>query len=435
MTPRRVVPGVLLLAVLAVHPAAQAVSRLDRLEQWLMAIERHEPGTSDPSALAVESWNADDLRWLWVDLHSVFVVMRDPDARLFFMPTPGRSKPTQFVYSGSEIRRLIALAIREAPGGRRNDVERQNRERASENRVLKRGAILHADIAMAAETQALPAGRRADLSGPLTIRFKDGQQTGIDDSSRHWQTARTLLDAVLPGPSRDEMIRLWYRATTAWMHGRSQLHPAHLERALQLFPADADLLFFNGCQRETMATPELQRVSRTLPREMNGTVDSERSELRQAETFFRRALAVTPDFAEARIRLGRVLGLQGRHAEAADQLRLADTPGDQLLAYYRAMFLAAELEALGQPADARTWYERAAVLYPRSQSTLLALSQLAQREGDRPGATRALELAFQLPADDEDRDDPWWTYHMAQGRDVEARFAALLRVVPPAELR
>jgi tetratricopeptide (TPR) repeat protein len=376
----------------------------------------------------------DDLRWLWIDLHSVFTLMREPDARLFFMPAPGRSKPAQFVYSGSEMRRLIALASREAPGGRRNDVERQSRERASENRLLKRGAMLHTDVAMV-QTESLPTDRQPDLSGPLTIRFKDGRQIGIDDRSRHWETARTLLDAVVPDPSRDEMIRLWYRATIAQMHRRSQLHRAHLERALQLFPADADLLFFNGCQHERLATPEFQRVSRTFPREMQWTVGSERSELRQAETFFRRALAVTPAFAEARIRLGRVLGLQGRHAEAAEQLRLADTPADQLLAYYRAMFLGAEVEALGQLADGRTWYERAAALYPRSQSTLLALSQLAQREGDRPRATRALDLAFQLPADDEDRDDPWWTYHMAQGRDAEARFIALFRVIPPAEAR
>jgi tetratricopeptide (TPR) repeat protein len=426
----------LLLAVLVAGPSSQTVSRMERLEQWLTAIERHEPGTSDPPALLVRSWNADDLRWLWIDLNTVIKLMRDPDVRLFFMSTPGRSKPTQYVYSGSELRRLLGLALREAPPrAGEGKVERQDRVRASENRLLKHGAVLHADISMFAQAQSPATDRRPDPFEAVTIKFKDGRRIGIDDAARHWQTARTLLDAVVPDPSRDEMVLLWYRATTAQMQIDLQLHPRHLERALQLFPADADLLFFNGCHHEALATTELQSVLRTLPREMNVTIGSERSELRQAETFFRRALAITPNFAEARIRLGRVMGLQGRHAEAADQMRLVAAPTDPLLAYYRALFLGAEVEALGQPAEARAWYERATALYPSAQSPLLALSQLAQREADRPGATRALEQAFQLPADDEDRLDPWWTYHMAQGRDAGARQSALYRVVPSAEAR
>jgi hypothetical protein len=424
-----------LLAVLAARPSSQAVSRVDRLEQWLTAIERHEPGSSDSPALTVGPWNADDLRWLWVDLTSVIRLMHDPRARGFLMPTQGQRVPAQFVYSESDLRRLRALAVREAPPRGETGGQRQDLVRASVNRLVKRGAVLHANIAMSTQAHTPPADWRPDLSGALSITFKDGDQTGIDNTARHWQTAGTLLNGVLPDPSRDEMVRLWYRATMALMHGRGELHPAHLERALQLFPADADLLFFNGCQHETLATPELQGVSRTFPREMNWTVGSERAELRQAETFFRRALAIAPDFAEARVRLGRVLGLLGRHAEAADQLRLVATPTDPLLAYYRAMFVGAEVEALGQPAEARTWYERAAALYPNAQSPLVALSQLAQRQADRPGATRALDQLFQLPADDDDRDDPWWAYHMAQGRDADARLAALYRVVPPAEAR
>ena len=179
------------------------------------------------------------------------------------------------------------------------------------------------------------------------------------------------------------------------MQSTLQIHPSHLARALQLFPADADLLFFNGCHHETLATPELQRMSRTLPRELNGTIGSERSELRQAETFFRRALATTPNFAEARIRLGRVLGLQGRHAEAVDQLRAAP-PTDPLLAYYAAMFLGAEVEALGRSAEARGWYERAAALYPSAQSPFWRSASSRSAEADRPAATRALDQAFQI---------------------------------------
>ena len=156
--------------------------------------------------------------------------------------------------------------------------------------------------------------------------------------------------------------------------------------------------------------------------------------MQQAERFFRRAIERGLHFDEARIRLGRVLGLQGRHADAVDQLRAA-APADPLLSYYAAMFLGAEVEALARPAEARGWYERAAALYPRAQSPRLAISQLAQREADRPGAIRALEQAFQASAAGEDGDDPWWTYHTAQGRDANSRLAALYRLVPPERPR
>ena len=67
------------------------------------------------------------------------------------MSSPGRSRPAQYVYSGSELRRLIALALKEIPARNETDVQRQARVRASENRLLKRGALLHGDIAMFAE--------------------------------------------------------------------------------------------------------------------------------------------------------------------------------------------------------------------------------------------------------------------------------------------
>ena len=421
---------------LAARPSAQPVRRIDRLDEWLTGIDRHQPGTFDGPAQTIRRWNADALRWLWIDLNSVITLMRNPGARLFFMPTPGRNRPTQYVYSGSDLRRLIALASREAPQRieSRNDVEHQSRVRTSVNRLLKRGAMLHADIALFAELESPPADGPVP-SGAIRIQFSDGRRIGADDVPVHWQTGRTLLGSVSEAASRDEMVRLWYQATIAQMQGALQINPGHISQALQLFPSDADLLFFNACHHEVMATAEMQAVARTLPREMNLTIESERSELREAETYFRRALEQAPDSAEARLRLGHVLGRQGRHAEAAEQLRLVAPPAEPLLAYYHAMFLAAEMDALGRPSEARDSYERAAALYPRAQSPLLALSQIAQRAGDLPGAARALEQAFRLPSDDLNVGDPWWTYHVAQGRDAGARLRALYDAVPPAEAR
>ena len=165
---------------------------------------------------------------------------------------------------------MLALAIKEIPPRIETDVQRRDRVRASENRLLKRGAVLHGDIAMLGEAHPAPTDRRPDPSGAISFQFKDGRRIGTDDIPSHWQTARTLLDA-LSVPSRDEMVIRWYQATTARLQLTLQINPTHIGRALELFPADADLLFFSGCYHEVLATTELQGLFRTLPREVNVT--------------------------------------------------------------------------------------------------------------------------------------------------------------------
>jgi tetratricopeptide (TPR) repeat protein len=146
-------------------------------------------------------------------------------------------------------------------------------------------------------------------------------------------------------------------------------------------------------------------------------VGSEQDELREAEGLFRRTLAAGPTYHEARIRLGRVLGRQGRHEEAARELRAAVAAVDvnPLLLYYASMFLGVEAEALGRSAEAKGAYERAAKLYPDAQSPGLALSALALRRGDREAALRLIEPVLNREKTDEGR-DPWWTYERSQTR-------------------
>jgi hypothetical protein len=78
-------------------------------------------------------------------------------------------------------------------------------------------------------------------------------------------------------------------------------------------------------------------------------VDSAPLELRRAESFFRGALSQDPAHAEARLRLGRALGLLDRHADAASALRAAsESLADSQQRYYGDLFLGAEEEALGR---------------------------------------------------------------------------------------
>jgi tetratricopeptide (TPR) repeat protein len=142
-----------------------------------------------------------------------------------------------------------------------------------------------------------------------------------------------------------------------------------------------------------------------------------------AQGFLKKAVAADPNAAEARLHFGRVLGLLGRHQEAAAELSQAlDAIDDPANEYYASLFLGREEEALGRYDAARRAYERAASLYPGAQSPHLALSQLAWHGADRGGALKALREA--LAATD---DDPWWTYAVVHARQADALLEELRR--------
>jgi len=202
----------------------------------------------------------------------------------------------------------------------------------------------------------------------------------------------------------------------------------HLERARQLFPNDRDILFLCATQHAIYATPRIQNVAKTvvLPSGYFMQMSGDREELRQSQALLRRALTVDSQFAEGRVRLGRVLALQRQFAEAERELNeaipaLEDRPNQ----YYAQLFLGSVEESLGKFDAAKSAYERAASLYPSAQSPLVALAQLARRRGDRAGALRTMEILFALPGDAEGRRDPWWTFDTWHARDAEDRLVEL----------
>jgi len=269
------------------------------------------------------------------------------------------------------------------------------------------------------------------------MQIADGREVDLHQSAVHWEIARMLLDFVQPrgkdraDPGHDDMVRAWYRATAAWMQLREDHDRLHLDRAVALFPSDPDILFLSACQRETFAGVPIQTAVRSavLPTGVTLGVGSERIELREAEGLFRRVLQIKTDYAEARMRYGRVLFALGKPAEAAIELRRAvgELTESQLL-YYAELFLGAAEEALGNRDAARVAYQQAAELFPRAQSPLLALSQLARRYADRGGALRAIDRLFALEEEARDlQDDPWWSYYVAQARDADDLLEAMRR--------
>jgi len=445
-------------------PGAQPASidqvgegRLERLERWLKATARHAPGEDDDALVEIAGWPNAQLKQLWIDANVLIQTVRSVNANRFTVRPEGQRVGTQIRYTSTQLHRMRALAC--AAGGALVETEcmamgaaneldadlralaglsRAAKLRGDDNYVIRRGAILHADVAMLAPASMVAPGDVGRPTGGLErfrMEISDGQEIDLRQSAVHWEIARMLLDFVRPrgkdraDPGHDEMVRQWYRATAAWMQLREDHDRLHLDRARTIFPNDTDILFLSACQRETFAGVPIQTAIRSaiLPSGVTLDVGSERVELREAEALFHRVLELRSDDGEARMRYGRVLAGLGKHAEAAVELRRAAAKlADSQSLYFAALFLGAEEEALGNRDSARLAYEQAASLFPMAQSPLLALSQLARRYGDRGGALRAIDRLFALPGEDRDvKDDPWWSYYVAQARDAEELLEAM----------
>jgi hypothetical protein len=439
------------VAGLASRDVIVTAERIDLFARWLKAVDRHDPGALDDALDDIASWSSGDLRGLWADAKFLALLMRNLKVNRFSVAEPRgtvaiiypplllqRMRSMACAASG----RLISLdcAAIHAVDGLDDELRRlganaaADRTRTGEdNYVLRRAALLHADVEILVRPALISSGSAsaARLPGPQQVRADtaDGVALSVHEVGIHWEIARTLLDLIKPKdsdrpqPARDSWVRDWYCATAAWMQHVESHDTNHIDRGREIFPADSDLLFLSGTLHESYAMPEIQSASRgaAMPTGFSIDIGSARGELRQAEGFFRRALAQVPEMAEGHLHLGRVLGLQGHHADAIVELRQAlALLDDEELRYDGELFAGAEEEALGRYEAAATLYEQAAARYPGAQSPLVALSQLARRRGDRAGALAAIERMFALPPPGNDaRVDPWWVYKIAQARNAD----------------
>ena len=321
---------------------------LPRLRAWIDAVARHLPGQPDAAASAVASWSKAQLEVLLLDFTSLLRLLAAPDKPRF--PRALRA------FTVAEPEALQELAAQEA----RHVIDRPltfqqvagtplatwrlspTDTRRAVNRLVKRATLLHTDIALLLPTAADRPAESVPVPRPRlptrsSVQVEDGRQVGVSYYGAHWDLARLLLNEVTPDPGADDTVAQWYRIIAALfsskrMHAESLVHVA---RARQLFPADAQILEANGRLHEAFAAPAIQQflegsasaggdASRAL-------MGSSRSNLRQAETFFSKAVELDGRFAAARLHLGRVLGVEGHHEDAASHLRrVADTADDSL---------------------------------------------------------------------------------------------------------
>jgi hypothetical protein len=397
------------MACASVHAKAPARAEdppwLVRLSSYLRNVREHEPGTLDMPARLTGFMGEADLDDLRADLFSVVAICRREFGR--------RLRPAAVVYRDTtvqltDLRQTLGLTETEAAQG---DV----------SRILKRAAVLHADVAMLV-IPLLPG--RVGCSSYASLVVRDGNRIGMGCIDIHWIHSRHLLDAVIPDPAKDELVRRWYVASATYLLESGNFANAKplLDHARLLFRSDAEILFVRGYYHEAFASPPIQ----TVVVESGSNHRDARSSLEEAEGLYSRAVKENPLFVEARVRHGNVLSLLGRHQDAAEELRLAAAAAKgPELRYYAELFLGRAEEAVGNPSAARDHYRQASALYPEAQSPLLALTLLARQLGDRAGAQDAMRQVLALPAGREPEADPWSRYYRWQHVEFKARFKGL----------
>ena len=423
MTRRRCVLALGVIWIFGCAVAAQPVTyaRAGRLADWYAAVEQHQPQRDDPAVAQAQRFTRAELEQVRRALPGMAALMRDPEATSFSDPPP----------RGSEARLMPPVLFHPSDVQTFRDVAARAARSGDFNRLLKRGALLHSDVAALASESTREGNRDRDAG--VIVRFFDGSPLGLQETGSHWEVARRLLDLVSPdplrgrppNPSRDADVRTWYQATMAALLAQRNAHIAHSARGVELFPEDADILFLAGALHAFVASAGVQDVAQTarLPIGISLGIQPARDELRQAESLFRRAVAANADHVEARLRFGRVLAQLGRPQDAARELRAAVAAArDPLLLFYGALFLGEVNESLGDFDSAKRSYEQAQALYPAAQSPRLSLSQLAERSGDRRAA---LDHVAAAAATGDKAVDPWWEYHASAGRDAPSRLARM----------
>lgn len=173
------------------------------------------------------------------------------------------------------------------------------------------------------------------------------------------------------------------------------------EKAAGAGPPDGETLLLQACVKESLAFHETARAN-------DGKARDHR---REAEALFRQALALSPDLAEARLRLGGVLLAEARPREAEPLLQQGvEEAQDPHHRYLALLFLARAAELQEQTEAGAGFYRRALETRPDSQASRLGLARCLELSG-RPPLARELVGQSLLDSTKAGRErDPWWSY-------------------------
>jgi tetratricopeptide (TPR) repeat protein len=403
----------LLLSIVFASASATADERAIRmLSDWVIAVDQHTAGESDKALTRITAWTYDDLE-----------LMRTYVETLAEAPTVNnRDRGRRWTALGANDKVQIAALKEEV------------RRRGDFDSFRKRAAVLHTDAAILA---ALPlvvdapvpkTGRprsRGEQQRSVQVMSFDGQFENFSLRNLHWDFAMDLLDALPAKPARDPIVALWYRAIGAYFANERRFADGldHFERARAVVPDDPYVLFGEASLQEILGAPRIQNYYKvtTLPNGLSILgVDSPATHWRRAENLLRRAVTGAPQFAEARLHLGRIYVQQEKYADGLALLQQAAPElSDPTLRYYARLFAGDALHSLGRIPEARDSYELALALFPDSQSARLGLGSALRTAGEREEALAVMLPTLTKGADSRDDRDPWWDYYFGDAEKVD----------------
>jgi len=272
--------------------------------------------------------------------------------------------------------------------------------------LMLRGAMLQTDLLVASRQQLEAAGIGRPRLPAGATEIRDGERGQTGDTGAHWEIARQAMTVVYGTRGGEPLARDWAYASCEFLllqRDYSAGQP-HLTWARAFFPNDGRIALYLGAALETLAAPSVQVAIASI----SGGFNLDRNALLQkAEVNYRAALSLDPSLPDVPLRLGRVLQLTKRPADAIDQLTKAEASLDRTdLKYFAALFLGRSYESLKRDEEARAAFERAEQMFPAAQSPRLALAQMAWRAGDQ--ASAAARIGELPPAGI--TGDPWWVY-------------------------
>lgn len=240
-----------------------------------------------------------------------------------------------------------------------------------------------------------------------------------DGAQIHYELGEKMLRSLAPtrdelrlDPARREDVQrlsaTWFGVAGSgylWVTDTGRARP-WIHKALQLAPHSSVLNTLKGAAHEIDSIGFDPDLVYTLTQKARASTQRA-YHLALAQDAFRDAVENDPLDARARIRLGRVLFLFNKIAQAREEVErgqvLATQPADRYLA---ALFLGAIKERQKDLTGARQAYTQAFAIAPRSQTVTVALANLDMMIG-RPDRAQVFARAFaSAPRDDQ----AWWEY-------------------------
>lgn len=248
----------------------------------------------------------------------------------------------------------------------------------------------------------------------------------------HVGVARSFLQRVIDDPtnrlstsanrSARDLGARWHALIGTLYCMRGQPAELEINHGLALDQKNKEVNLVAG----TLLEQEVQRAVPNLRGRHERLRENQYRALIEAARIYRLILSSHPDFLEARLRLGRVLHLNGSARDSREQLeQVAVRASDGALLYLAHLFLGAVHEQANRLGEAAGEYSAAYAVAPW-QSAVIALIRIEAALGHDD---RARALAAEIPpAADPGVTDPWHSYNLCftgpgllEGLRAEAR--------------